>query len=217
MKKWFCIFLLLGIVMLGGEKFSYASPGNVSDCMGENPSAECAEQEIPSVGSSENSGTEINFMTFVRLIGALALVIVLLYGLLKFVNSKTRNFQQSKMIRNLGGTTLGGNRSIQIVKVAGSYYILGVGEDVQLIKEVTSEEEIEELEAFYDEKNHQAVQTSPLSNLLSVKKKIAGSQSAKASNESSFTKLFESQLKQQKEDRKRIFEKAKSKERNEDG
>ncbi len=211
MYKLFVVLLLMTAVP-GGEQVLFASPGNVSDCMGDNPSEECAEQDIPAISDSgEPSG--INFWTFVRLIGALAFVVILLYALLKFVNSKTKNFQQSRLIKNMGGTTLGGNRSVQIVKIADSYYILGVGEDVNLIKEINTPEEMEELEEYFDQ--GESLQQSPVSGWIN---KLKERQSGTVSNDGqSFNRMFKDQLKEHQAERMKMFEKAKGKERNKDG
>ncbi|MFK4998000.1 hypothetical protein ACI2OX_13070 [Bacillus sp. N9] len=48
-----------------------------------------------------------------KMIGSLLFVIALLYLLLKFVNKKSAAFQQNKIVQNMGGTSLGGNRSIK--------------------------------------------------------------------------------------------------------
>ncbi|WP_404409183.1 flagellar biosynthetic protein FliO [Jeotgalibacillus malaysiensis] len=209
-KLFFVLFLLTFVT--GGEQVLFASPGNVSDCMGDNPSEECAEQNVPAISDSgEPSG--INFWTFVRLVGALAFVIILLYALLKFVNSKTKNFQQSRLIKNMGGTTLGGNRSVQIVKIADSYYILGVGEDVNLIKEIHTPEEMEELEEYFDQSEN--FQQSPVSGWVEkLKERKAGSVQQDGQ---SFSNLFKDQLKEHQTQRMKMFEKAKGKERNKDG
>ncbi|KIL50483.1 hypothetical protein KP77_18580 [Jeotgalibacillus alimentarius] len=210
-QKLFVVLLLLS-VLTGGEQILFASPGNVSDCMGDNPSEECAEQEVPALGE-ESEPEAINVWTFVRLIGALALVIILLYALLKFVNSKTKNYQQSRLIKNMGGTTLGGNRSVQIVKIADSYYVLGVGEDVNLIKEITSPEEMAELEAYFDQ--DQPLAESPVAGLIGKLKNRKSDQ--KINDQQSFGSLFKDQLDQHHAERRKVFERVKSKERNEDG
>ena len=66
------------------------------------------------------------------MIGALIFVIAILYFLLKFVNKKNQSYQQNRIVQHLGGTSLGANRSVQIVKAGKQILILGVGEDVKL-------------------------------------------------------------------------------------
>ncbi len=200
--------LLLSSLWLGGES-SVSAEGMVDECYEQ---GNCNE-DIPSPVEGEASG-DPTWVTYVKLIGALGFVLLLLYGLLKFVNSRTRNFQQSKLIQNMGGTTLGGNRSVQIVKVAGSYYVLGVGEDVQLIKEVTDEKEQEKLEQYYREKDNQQMQQSPLSQWF---EKLTTRKNQASQEKQSFQSLLSKQLNQHQAERKKLFNRAKGKEQNTDG
>lgn len=210
------ILLLSSLQWLGGESVAWANTDMVNDCFDEEDRENCSDETIPSMSEEgEAGGDPVTWVTYVKLVAALAFVLILLYGLLKFVNSKTRNFQQSKLIQNIGGTTLGGNRSVQIVKIAGSYYLLGVGEDVQLIKEVTDEEEIQKLESYYESKEEQLDQQSPVVQFarqwLNRKKNPYNEESQ------SFQSLLSKQLDRHKEDRKQLFNRTKGKERNKDG
>ncbi|CDQ19732.1 flagellar biosynthetic protein FliO [Halobacillus karajensis] len=76
----------------------------------------------------------------VKLIFALIFVVVLIYGLLKFFNQKNKVFNQNRTMENLGGMNLAPNRSIQAVRIGEQILILGVGESVQMITEVSDEE-----------------------------------------------------------------------------
>ncbi len=48
-------------------------------------------------------------------------------------------------MQNIGGVTLGANRSVQVIKVGERILVVGVGETIQLLKEVDEQKEIEEL------------------------------------------------------------------------
>lgn len=102
------------------------------------------ESPAPSKSSS------LTFADFFRAIAATIFVVALLYFMLRFINKKSKSYQKGNIIKNLGGTSLGGNKSIQIVKIGRSLYIVGVGEDVQLLGEVTNENDIEEIVAEYN-------------------------------------------------------------------
>jgi len=215
-KQVFILILLISFLWLGGESSVHANGTMVDDCFNPEDQENCEEESVPSIeNQNEASGDPVTWVTYVRLVAALAFVLILLYGLLKFVNSRTRNFQQSKFIQNMGGTTLGGNRSVQIVKIAGNYYVLGVGEDVQLIKEVVDPEEIEKLELHYETQDEQISQQTPFSQLIG---KWRQKEKNPYNDESqSFQSLLSKQLNQHKEDRKKLFNRAKGKERNKDG
>lgn len=82
------------------------------------------------------------FSLFVRLIVALLIVLGIIYVLLRIVNKRSRSFQRHRMLENIGGIPLGTNRSIQIVKVGERLLVLGVGDSIQLLKEINDKEEI---------------------------------------------------------------------------
>ena len=70
------------------------------------------------------------------MIFATVFVVGLLYFVLKFVNKNGRLFKSTQLIENLGGTALGANRSVQLIKVGNRLLIVGVGENIQLLKEI---------------------------------------------------------------------------------
>lgn len=141
--------LILALTLLSsfwtGES-SVLANSMVNQCF-ENESS-CSDASIQPVNNNDSKGG-ITWVDYVKLIAALFFVVMLLYGLLKFVNSRTKRFQHAKIIHNLGGMSLGANRSIQIVKIAGTFYVVGVGENINLIKEVTDTDEIIRFKHFY--------------------------------------------------------------------
>ncbi|MBS4198967.1 flagellar biosynthetic protein FliO [Bacillus sp. FJAT-49732] len=116
-------------------------------------------QEINQPEKTENQNSfGVGITEFLKMIFALIFVIAILYFLLKFINKRSQSYQQNRLVQNLGGTPLGGNRSIQIVKVGNRLLILGVGEDVQLLKEIADEEEYENYIRQYEEQLDQSLQ-----------------------------------------------------------
>ena len=77
-------------------------------------------------------------------------VLGLLFGLLKFVNRKNKLYDKSRFMKNMGGISLGQHKSIQLVVIGESYYLIGVGDDIRLLKEITDPEEIETIVEFYE-------------------------------------------------------------------
>ena len=51
-------------------------------------------------------------------------------------------------MKNMGGISLGQHKSIQLVVIGESYYLIGVGDDIRLLKEITDPEEIDKLSSF---------------------------------------------------------------------
>lgn len=98
----------------------------------------------------------------IKMVAALIFVVLLLYFLLKFMSKKSRSYQHNKLVQNFGGTSLGGNRSIQVIKVGKQLLIVGVGEDIQLLKEITDEAERNEYIRQYEEQLDQSLQPTDL-------------------------------------------------------
>lgn len=98
------------------------------------------EEDIPFTTTSDT------VWTFVKVVLVLALVIALIYLLLRFINKRTRSFTDGRKIQSIGGVNVGSNRSVQLIKVGGRIFVIGVGESVSLIKEIDDVEEVEQLE-----------------------------------------------------------------------
>lgn len=96
------------------------------------------QQIAPAAGDQSNL-----FLVFLKLIGASALVLALIYFLYRFVAKRTKHFQEGGSIKNLGGVSVGANRSVQLVRVGKEVLVIGVGESVQLLKEIRDPEVLE--------------------------------------------------------------------------
>jgi flagellar protein FliO/FliZ len=84
--------------------------------------------------------------------------IVQVYFLLKFVTKRNRMFQQGQSIVNLGGTSLGQSKSIQMVKVGNRLFVVGVGESISLLKEIDDEQERKQLIEDFERKQELIVE-----------------------------------------------------------
>jgi flagellar protein FliO/FliZ len=152
----FVILLLNGLLFLPTV---YAEDENqtVKDVY-EDPesSTEPAAEDSKTVDTNENvessTSTELTFSDFLRMVMATIFVAVLLYIMLRFVNKKNRAYQKANYIENLGGTSLGSNRSVQLIKIGNRLLVVGVGENIQLLKEIDDVREYEELLQKHNEK-----------------------------------------------------------------
>lgn len=84
----------------------------------------------------------VSAFDFVKMIFALLFVIVLIYGLVKLMNKRNRLLKPFQYVENIGGTSVGQNRSIQLIKVGKSVLVVGVGETIQLLKEIEDEKRL---------------------------------------------------------------------------
>jgi flagellar protein FliO/FliZ len=130
---------------------------------------------------------------------ALFLIIGFIYLLFRFLNKKQRQFFGKTFVRPLGGCSLGPQKSLQLIQVGSSVYIVGVGENVNLIRHVEDPAEVEELlnsvDAQFDNSN-----AMRLPNLLiNLIQKNSSQGSAKK-----FSAVFQDKLQEAKKQRERI-------------
>lgn len=134
-----------------------AAESNVEDCL--NNSADCesfdniytdeqsndndtedsSDDENNPLGIDGDQNTPSLFASFIKMIFALLLILGLIYVMLKFVNRHQQLFQQTQTLENLGGISVGQNKSIQVIRVGSKFYLIGVGDNVQLLKEIKDE------------------------------------------------------------------------------
>lgn len=103
-----------------------------NDNKGENKSPEIKEP-------AENEST---FFMLVKLIFMLGIVLAILFFVLRFIQKKSISFQDGKNLQSLGGIGVGQNRSVQLIKTGNSVLVVGVGDTVTLLKEITNEDEV---------------------------------------------------------------------------
>ena len=56
-----------------------------------------------------------------------------------------------RYVENIGGTTVGQNRSVQLIKVGKRVLVVGVADSIQLLKEIDDEQECEAIVKQYEE------------------------------------------------------------------
>jgi flagellar protein FliO/FliZ len=96
-----------------------------------------------SMDNTGSLGSPPNIGNIVTVIVVLILIIGLIIILIRFLAHKNNSWFSSRSIRHLGGVGLGQNKSVQIVKVGNSLYVVGVGEDVTLLDKIDEQEEID--------------------------------------------------------------------------
>jgi flagellar protein FliO/FliZ len=85
------------------------------------------------------------FPLFIKFIISFVLVIGLLFLLLRFLSKRNRILPSNGPILSLGGQALGNNKSLQILLIGQTIYIVGVGETVTLIRTISQGEEYQHL------------------------------------------------------------------------
>jgi flagellar protein FliO/FliZ len=207
MQKWLRVALIIFIALLGTVQAASAESMNnsVKDYIEHQDKDKTQDiaptKKLDQKATGENVG--ITLWDFLKMIFATIFVVALLYFLLKFINKKSKVFKSTQLVENLGGTTLGANRSVQIVKIGNQIFIVGVGENVQLLKEIDDPDEHHQILTDYNNKMEQLVQPSDI--VTKVIERAKKWQTTKTENVS-FSSLFKSQLDEISKGRKKLFD-----------
>jgi flagellar protein FliO/FliZ len=203
------LFLIVSpiYVQADGDKVSDLYKNN-TDNSGNN--SDTNTEETPLVSEEEQSESGSVVFSLIQMVFALFLILILIYLLLKFLNKRNKLFNQVKALENLGGITVGPSKSIQVVRVGGKLYLIGVGENVQLLEEIVDEQMKEEILKSYQEQSEFKAE-----NLLSLFQRkpnqVVDKENTKDQN---FKSLFSNELEKLKQNRKQIVNKHTEKEDN---
>ncbi|MEC1892781.1 flagellar biosynthetic protein FliO [Cytobacillus firmus] len=215
-KKVISLLLLLSIVLLGVQPLAQAEQLNnsVKECM-DNPD-KCKEQESKETKESKDSEAAegqpekdesgkvgLTSWDFIKMILATGFTIGLLYALLKFINKKSKVYNRSQLVENLGGTALGANRSVQLIKVGKRILVVGVGENIQLLKEIDNSEEYSQIIKEHNDKLEQLIRPSDI--VTKVMKRTQQTEESKQGSQN-FSTLLGIQLAEMKKGRKKLFD-----------
>ncbi|MCL1700303.1 flagellar biosynthetic protein FliO [Lysinibacillus sp. BPa_S21] len=182
----------------------------VNDCI----KKDCKEDKTPAAEkeSDVQAAGDISAWEYIKMVLALIFVVALFYGLMKFLNKRNLNFQRNQLVQNLGGLSLGAQKSVQLLQVGKTLYLVGVGEDVQLLREITDPEEVAALLALYNERQELAATSPYIAEVLSKFKRKSNVSSSAQQKQDSFGVLFEKKISEIKQERSEELEKWKQKE-----
>lgn len=139
---------------------------------------------------SDSTQTSI-FKLLFQLAFYTGVVLILIYGLVKFLSIRQKKLQSSQVIKVLGGTSVGSQKSLQLVKVGGKMYLLGVGDQVTLIKEIDDLDDISVIE--YELEQQEAGMAKGFLSFL------PSSSSPDREPTTSFNQLFKRSLRRQRQ------------------
>ncbi|GIP33079.1 flagellar biosynthetic protein FliO [Paenibacillus sp. J2TS4] len=95
---------------------------------------------------AEGEGNDLGYSGFgmvFKVIVYLVLIIGLFLFIIKMMAQKNKGFMPGRTIKTWGGVSLGQNKSVQIVQIGHSLYVLGVGDEIRLLEKIDDLEEIE--------------------------------------------------------------------------
>jgi len=148
-KKWILGILVLTFVVVLPPTSIFAADKPVSDCL--NDDEDCIEDsndlETDEEDTNKSSKTLLDDDTaepslglnIVKMVFALLLILALIYTLLWFLK-KRRSYEKAGSLENIGGISVGQQKSVQIIRIGDKMYLLGVGSNVELLKELSEEE-----------------------------------------------------------------------------
>lgn len=158
-----------------------------------------------------NNQTPNLFGLIVKVVLVLALIIGLIYILLKIFNQTSRFNKQGEALINLGGLSLGSNKSVQMIKVGEQVYLIGVGDNVSILTEITDEDFKQQV---LEKREAPSLPINALVNQFNIKKRTnkPNHQQAEIDVNDNFAALFKGELDTMKEKRKEIRAKFKEEE-----
>ncbi|MFK3961002.1 flagellar biosynthetic protein FliO [Guptibacillus hwajinpoensis] len=137
------LFLVGFLLVVPLHTLAATDDGSVKDWLtedGDEPAK--LQDEQPAEVEGENTNI---FFLLIKLVFYTIVVVGLIYVLIRFLSKRQRKLQHHSVFTPIGGTPLGNNKSVQIVKVGNSLYMLGVGDNINLLKEIQDEEEVKSI------------------------------------------------------------------------
>lgn len=90
------------------------------------------------------------FGMFLQLFLALLVIIFMIYALIRFIGKRSQTYQTHRTLQTIGGVHVASNRSIQLIRIGDRVLVVGVGETIQLLKEIDDEREVKKILADYE-------------------------------------------------------------------
>lgn len=158
--------------------------------------------------ANESSGTMSDtslIFNMVKVIIVLGLILFLIYYVIKFLNKRNKMLQKVKAMENLGGISVGTNKSVQIIRIGQQFYMLGVGDNVEMLNEITNPDTIKSL--VQQQEADEAKSSKPgLSSVLPMMKNKSVQQTEQGSD---FKKQLMQELSRMKTTRQQIVKQQK--------
>lgn len=204
--KFTFIIPVILFLLFGNVSSALAAPGYVDECL-EDP--ERCEEPLAEEEEERNESTELLqqeepgslFFQIVRLVFALLLVVGLIYVFLYFLKRRNKFGNRIKNLENVGGISVGQNKTVQLIRLGDKLYLIGVAENITLLEEV---EDPVLAEAILQEKEEQQNELDASNIFSSILKK-----NRKENQENQFNQLFNQELNRLQKNRKSIIDKHK--------
>lgn len=183
-----------------------AQPVNVLDCLENGEECEEEDNEVVDLDESNDGADLVGndsfkasslFFNIVKMVVALFFVLALIYIVLLVLKRRNKLLQNHDLLENLGGISLGQNKSLQLIRIGSHVYVVGVGEHVDLMIEITEAEVLDAL--LHAEKSNEEI---PFLQSLFSKDK------AKADSKRDFMNRLDDELNKLQKNREKLVHKA---------
>ncbi|MFD2616878.1 flagellar biosynthetic protein FliO [Terrilactibacillus laevilacticus] len=147
-RKWLMISLVIVHIIVGQDVKALANSSDNDNSVYNQFNNQKNDSKKSDHNTNQSQTTHLGpnvFLIFLKLIGALAIVLALIYVLYKLMLKRSKSYQEAGAIRNIGGVSVGHRRSVQLIRVGDEVLVVGVGENVQLLKEIDDRELIKTL------------------------------------------------------------------------
>lgn len=150
------------------------------------------------IAASEGIGSDTSgyYLQLFYVFIVLAIIVTAIVILIRFLGRKNQSWMQGRSIRTLGAVGIGPNKSIQLVEVGGSIYLIGVGENVSLIDKISDPAEVALIHASFEQEHglNSGVLPPFITNFVARFRKEQKSEDIELEDTSSFHEVFESKL-----------------------
>ncbi|WP_172252831.1 flagellar biosynthetic protein FliO [Saccharibacillus deserti] len=134
-------------------------------------------------------------------------IVALIVFLIRYLGKKNRGWFSGRSVRTLGGVGLGQNKSLQIIEIGGSIYLIGVGENISLIDKISGPEEVKQLiEALEQENTGPNIALPAWADKLTSRFRSGSNPPPEAEEleAASFQQLFETRLRESSDRRRKV-------------
>lgn len=150
MKRSICFFILF-LYLFSYQSTIYAAGSSTA---GNNSVYDTIQKGEDKQASSPKNVVDSRspslFPIFIKFIFSFLLVVALLIVFMRFLSKRNQVLQSNGPVLPLGGHTLGNNRSLQVVLIGQTIYIIGVGDSITLIRSISQGEEYQHLLEGYE-------------------------------------------------------------------
>lgn len=207
LRVWFILAIcFISFAVIGGDNIQakITDPEYFNPTQSDDPTADVNSET--DADASEQASADFGLWDYIKVLFSLAFVIGLLIFVLKFLNKKNIAYQQNNLMHNLGGVSVGPQKSVQLIKVGNRMLVVGVGDNVELLANIDNDEEVERLINLYDDQFNEPASKPYLLQLLSKNKE------QKAVEQKPFGDLLHKRLSEIKKERSDELERWKDKE-----